>query len=138
VEGGARVVFPRPGPGPRFRTNAREGCDVMLILRSFFACVSFCFIGYGRIETVGSSSGSTWSVYHTLEAGGYQLRCTNITPHWNDHMFPGREDRDDEINTIRRLRCLPRNIAFRWSCSSPISPCWLSQLGTTSFQLRSC
>lgn len=66
MEDGARVVFPRPGPGPRFRTNAREGCDVMLILRSFFACVSFCFIGYGRIETVGSSSGSTCSVYHTL------------------------------------------------------------------------
>jgi hypothetical protein len=77
VEGGARVVFPRPGPGPRFRTNAREGCDVMLILRSFFACVSFCFIGYGRIETVGSSSGSTWSVYHTLHHIG-MTTCSRV------------------------------------------------------------
>jgi hypothetical protein len=82
VEGGARVMFPRPGPSPRSRNKRGEGGDVMLILRSFFACVSFCFIGYGRIETVGSSSGSTCSVYHIfMTLRGDDPCCTHITPH---------------------------------------------------------
>jgi hypothetical protein len=113
VEGGARVMFPRPGPSPRSRNKRGEGGDVMLILRSFFACVSFCFIGYGRIETVGSSDrrqvGSSWVCV------SYRGRWRIIAALYEHYTtlalrnMASTQGRDDDIAMIVRLRCLWRN-----------------------------
>jgi hypothetical protein len=79
VEGGARVVFPCPGPSPRFRKNERGVGDVMLILRSFFACVAR-FVLQGTEELKQSDRRQAQPALCIIPWGRNPLRCTNATP----------------------------------------------------------